>query len=146
MAKKIILLNCGWIALALGVLGIFLPLLPTTPFVLLASWCFARSSRRFHHWLTSHATLGPIISRWESGQGITPQVRNRALGVMWLTMVASMIMIGQWWAVALLSSLGMVGSGCLIRWSKMGENADTNPAVCPLRQTNSVNANQSNLF
>ncbi len=120
MPKKIALFTVGWLALALGVLGIFLPLLPTTPLVLLASWCFARSSKRFHTWLLNNATLGPIISRWEAGEGITPAVRNRALIVLWITLTVSALVIGQWWAPLILGCCGAVGSVCLIRFSRMG--------------------------
>ncbi|XOV85721.1 MAG: YbaN family protein [bacterium] len=54
----------GVIALALGVLGVVLPLLPTTPFVLLAAFAFARSSERFHDWLLSHRIFGRLIANW----------------------------------------------------------------------------------
>lgn len=57
-------LSLGAIALGLGALGIALPLLPTTPFVLLAAFAFARSSVRLHAWLLSHRTFGPIIENW----------------------------------------------------------------------------------
>ncbi len=58
-------LLCGAVALALGVLGLFLPLLPTVPFLLLAAFCFARSSERLHDWLLAHPTFGPPIKDWQ---------------------------------------------------------------------------------
>jgi uncharacterized protein len=63
------------LALGLGILGAVLPLLPTTPFVLLAAACFARSSKRFHRWLLKNRTFGPIIKRWESERTISPRVK-----------------------------------------------------------------------
>ena len=54
----------GALALALGVIGLFLPLVPTVPFLLLAAFCFARSSRRLHEWLLDHPTFGPPIRDW----------------------------------------------------------------------------------
>ena len=56
----------GWISLALGVLGIVLPLLPTTPFVLLSAFCFSKSSKRFHQWLLNHKLFGPLVRDWQS--------------------------------------------------------------------------------
>ena len=55
----------GFTALALGIAGVVLPVLPTTPFVLLAAACFARGSTRFHDWLLAHALFGPMISEWQ---------------------------------------------------------------------------------
>ena len=57
-------LIAGGLALALGTVGIFLPLLPTVPFLLLAAFCFARGSERLHHWLLSHPVFGPPIENW----------------------------------------------------------------------------------
>ena len=60
----------AWLGVALGVIGIFLPVLPTTPFLLLAAACFARSSPRFYHWLVDHPRIGPWIRDYLQGNGI----------------------------------------------------------------------------
>ncbi len=62
--KKALLIALGLLSLLLGILGIFLPLLPTTPFLLLSAACFARSSERFYQWLMNHPRLGPPIRDW----------------------------------------------------------------------------------
>lgn len=63
--KKILFFVVGILSLALGFIGIFVPILPTTPFVLLAAFCFARSSPRFNYWLRSSRVFGPLIVDWE---------------------------------------------------------------------------------
>ena len=67
---RYVLLAIGWLSVALGVIGIFLPVLPTTPFLLLAAACFARSSPRFYQWLVEHPRLGPWIRDYLDGNGI----------------------------------------------------------------------------
>ena len=54
----------GWILFVLGFVGVFVPVLPTTPFMLLALWCFSRSSTRFHDWLYGHSLFGPPLQQW----------------------------------------------------------------------------------
>ena len=87
---KLILIALGCIFLALAVLGVFLPLLPTTPFLLLASACFARSSERLHQWLRNHGALGRYLTDFEDGRGIPLRGKVLALGLMWPSMVYSM--------------------------------------------------------
>jgi hypothetical protein len=62
---RYLLMALGMLFLALGLLGIFVPLLPTTPFLLLAAWCFGKSSKRFHDWLLQHRWFGPPIKDWQ---------------------------------------------------------------------------------
>lgn len=73
--KRTILITSGFLSLAIGIVGIFLPLLPTTPFVLLAAFCFSKSSERLHQWLIRHPRLGPIISDWEQNGVIRLRVK-----------------------------------------------------------------------
>lgn len=112
---KTLMMLCGWLCVVLGVLGIFLPLLPTTPFILLAAWLFARSSERFHEWLVTHPKLGPIISAWQDGKGLARPVRRRILIVLWLSMSLSMWLVGKLWAVVLLSFIALSVSLYLLR-------------------------------
>ena len=67
----------GFLSVALGTAGIFLPLLPTTPFMLLAGYLFARSSARWHHWLLRHRYFGPYIHAFRSKSGLTPTQKLR---------------------------------------------------------------------
>lgn len=64
------LLIIGWLSVILGVLGIFLPILPTTPFLLLAAACFARTSDKFYQWLVTHPKLGTYIAAYIDGKGL----------------------------------------------------------------------------
>jgi uncharacterized membrane protein YbaN (DUF454 family) len=77
------LLFSGFLATALGVLGIFVPVLPTVPFLLLALACFARSSERFYNWLIDHARFGPIIRPYINGQGMTRASKVKAIALAW---------------------------------------------------------------
>jgi len=78
--KKILLTILGCLSLVLGSLGIVLPILPTTPFVLIAAYCFVRSSEKLHTWLLAHPRFGPVIRRVEQGQGISLRMKLYSLG------------------------------------------------------------------
>ena len=70
-ARNAVLIVLGWGFVALGVVGVILPVLPTTPFMLIALWCFARSSKRFHDWLYHHRLFGPPLRKWDR-YGVIP--------------------------------------------------------------------------
>jgi uncharacterized membrane protein YbaN (DUF454 family) len=84
-----ILICCGWICIVAGVIGIFLPLIPTVPFLLLAVACFARSSERFHSWLVEHNYLGPLVRDYLNGTGIPLRAKRIAIGMIWVSLPAS---------------------------------------------------------
>ena len=81
----------GLIALAFGALGALLPLLPTTPFVLLAAVCFAKSSPRLHRWLLAHAYFGPLVQNWQSSGAIARHHKIAAALTMALAFAISLI-------------------------------------------------------
>lgn len=84
-----LLLACGWIALVLGAIGLVLPLLPTTPFVLVAAACFLRSSTRMHRWLVTHPTLGCHVEDYLAGRGLKRRTKVVALATLWASVLLS---------------------------------------------------------
>ena len=87
------LITIGWTSVVLGVIGIFLPLLPTTPFLLLAASCFAKSSSRFHDWLMNQPQLGPYIHMYLDGKGIPLKAKAYILLLMWFTITTSAVFL-----------------------------------------------------
>ena len=94
------LLAIGWLSVLLGVIGIFVPVLPTTPFLLLAAACFVRSSRRFYLWLVHHKHLGPWIRDYLEGNGIPLKGKVYAIGLMWASIGLSCYLVPMPWARA----------------------------------------------
>src|SRR5262245_45498647 len=82
MIRQKLLLGLGWASLALGFAGVFLPLLPTTPFILLSAYCFSRSSERLHHWLLTDPRFGPLLSDWEQAGAIRPKAKAWSIVLM----------------------------------------------------------------
>ena len=89
--KKPIYFILGWISLFVGAVGAVLPLLPTTPFMLLSAWLFAKSSRRYHRWLRQNRFFGKTIRAWEAKLGLT--VREKARLVISATVVIAISFI-----------------------------------------------------
>lgn len=88
-----LLFALGWLSIALGVLGVFLPLLPTTPFMLLAAGCFARSSERFYGWITSHRKYGPLIADYLAGKGLPLRAKYLAISLLWLSILTGVLWV-----------------------------------------------------
>ena len=97
---KIILTIIGLLSLGLGVAGIFLPLLPTTPLLLLAAWCFIRSSSRLYDWLLNHPYLGEYIRNFRENKAIPLRVKVVSVAMIWLTIGYCIVAVVEeyWWA------------------------------------------------
>jgi uncharacterized membrane protein YbaN (DUF454 family) len=75
-------LGIGWFFFGLGVLGAFLPVLPTTPFMIIALWAFSQSSERFRDWLYNHQVFGPPLQRWHEHRVISASAKMASVGAM----------------------------------------------------------------
>jgi uncharacterized membrane protein YbaN (DUF454 family) len=113
---KIVLNLIGVIAVALGVLGIFLPLLPTTPFLLLASACFARGSTRLHNWLRTNPVFGKYLRDYEDGRGLPLRGKVVILLLMWASLGYSMAKLGRPLLIAMLVLIGSAVTVFLLRY------------------------------
>src|SRR5688500_5073890 len=99
------LFACGTLCVGLGILGMFLPLMPSTAFPLLAAACSARSSERFHRRLVRHPWLGPYIRQ---RNGLSPRQKTTILAVLWISLTATMYWTAQAaWIRALLVLVGV---------------------------------------
>jgi uncharacterized membrane protein YbaN (DUF454 family) len=92
----------GWVFFSLGVIGLLLPIVPTTPFMLLALWAFSNSSQRFHDWLYHHRVFGPPLQRWRRERTVPAWSKWVAIGSMATSFVylAAFVRPGPWALVA----------------------------------------------
>lgn len=105
----------GTLALVFAIAGIFLPLLPTTPFVLLASACYLRGSARLHRCLVQHPVLGPYLVAFQAGHGIPARAKIMALITLWVSMAISAWIIPIPWVRWLLLVPGIGVTAYLLR-------------------------------
>lgn len=100
---KILLVAGGTFFVAVGVLALFLPLLPTTPFLLLAAACYARSSDRLYHWLLTNRWFGEYITNYRQGRGMSRKHKVIAIVLLWLAIgYAAGFAVSLWWVNLLL--------------------------------------------
>jgi len=110
-SKKLILMAIGWFFVALGALGIILPVLPTTPFLLISLWAFSQSSERFHDWLYNHKVFGPPLRDW-SEYGVIP-LKAKVIALSTMAASATLVILFSnvaWWGLVGMLSLMSVGA------------------------------------
>ncbi|MFC4272496.1 DUF454 family protein [Sneathiella chungangensis] len=113
--KKFMLLMIGWFFVILGAIGLFLPVLPTTPFLLIALWAFSQSSERFHYWLYNHRTFGPPLQEW-SKYGVIP-LRAKIMAIATMTVSATLVISFSstpWYGLAAMIILMLIGAGFIL--------------------------------
>lgn len=128
----------GTAAVGLGVLGIVVPMMPATPFLLLAAFCYARGSQRFHDWLLGHRLLGAYIRAYREGRGLDRRQKAMILVLLWASFGVTMVYFAKaWWARAILLA---IAAGVTIHIARMrgaagaaatGDAVDAAPAPDP---------------
>lgn len=111
MVRKLLWIIAGSLFLGLGVLGIFVPGLPTTPFLLLAAGCYLRGSDRLYQRLINHPRLGRYIREWQETKGLSKKVKIRSLLLMWVMILLSVtLLIKTWVPRIIILVIGLIGT------------------------------------
>lgn len=121
-AIKVLLNILGSISLVLGVLGIFLPLLPATPFLLLASACYLRGSERLHRWLMNNRVLGSYIKNIQQRRGIPLKGKIITLAILWLSLLFSIYRIDIFPVQLMLCFIGVTSSALILKMKTLKEH------------------------
>ncbi len=116
-SKRWIYLSLGWFFFALGIVGVVLPVMPTSPFMILAVWAFSKSSVRFEQWLLNHRHFGPGLRRWREHRVIPLKAKVFSLGAMCITLTVSIIS-GKipWWGIGAQVLLLAVAAAVILRF------------------------------
>jgi uncharacterized membrane protein YbaN (DUF454 family) len=116
----------GTFFLGLGILGFIIPLLPGTPFLLLAAACYLRGSERMHNWLMNHRWFGPYIRNYQEGKGIPLKIKIIAITTLWIMITISALFFAPFlWLQILLFVIAALVTIHIIRFKTLKENAPT---------------------
>ena len=106
----------AWTSLILGIIGAFLPIMPTVPFILLAAFAAARGSQRLRHWLVSHPKFGQAIIDWERDGTVARRAKWLATSMMSLSAISMLVFSPVWWVPAL--GIAIMASVTLWLWRR----------------------------
>ena len=131
--RKAILIFVGTVCVGLGVIGMFLPLMPTTVFLLMAAYCYGRSSEKFHTWLLNNRLCGKYIRNYKGGQGISVRQKVSTISILWASIGFSIWMIdARFWGTLFLVSVAL-GVTIHLLWLKTyREPADAAQELTPV--------------
>ncbi len=93
--KRRLLIVAGTMATAIGIIGVFVPILPTTPFLLLAAACYLRSSQKFYHWLLNNRLFGAYVRNYLQGRGMPRKIKIFTILLLWTTITCSIVFAVQ---------------------------------------------------
>jgi len=108
--KKYLFIALGSLALGLGALGIAIPVLPTTPFLLIALYCYLRSSRRLYDWLIHHRLFGRYLYNYVTYRAVPRNTKIGAMILLWFGLITSMILVDKLFVRLILLAVGIVVS------------------------------------
>jgi len=119
--KQYACLILGTLSLGIGMIGVLLPVLPTTPFLLMASFFYLRSSKRMYDWMLNHKVFGPYIYCYVKHQGVSRKTKIGVLIFLWSTLILSMVVIPGWQIKIFLLVVGIAVSTHIILLKTLGE-------------------------
>ena len=105
--RNILLAALGLIFVGLGAVGVILPVLPTTPFILVAAWCFAASNKTIYEWLCKTRIFGQYIENYRTRRGISLSLKLSSIAFLWAGLIISMVMLGSFWFYIVLGAVGL---------------------------------------
>jgi len=108
--KKWLLMLLGSMAVTLGIIGVFVPVLPTTPFLLLASLCYVRSSDRMYNWLINHKIFGAYIYNYLTFRSVSKKIKIGTLIFLWISLMLSIFIVNDLYLKILLLTIGIAVS------------------------------------
>ncbi len=99
---RLLFFSLGMTFLGIGVVGIVLPVLPTTPFVIVSAFFFGKSSKRFENWLSNNRYFGSYIENYKTNRGVPLDVKLKNIGFLWVTLLVSAILFSSTWYIPLI--------------------------------------------
>lgn len=105
--KRYLYLSIGMISVAMGFIGIFVPVWPTTIFLIIAAWMFIRSSEKYYEWLIKNRIFGKMIRNYREFRGITKESRRNSIIILWVTLSVSALLVDKIWVRLILAAVGI---------------------------------------